>query len=119
MPVGTKNDSAGIASVIYETTLAPAYKGETPMLLREDKSQKPDFVYLGMMYGALDRVVRRFMMGEEKYARGNWREAKEVLTYQQSAIRHLMQYLSGDDTEDHLAATAANVLILIDLEEQK
>jgi hypothetical protein len=90
-------------------------------LLREDKTLKPDFTYLGMFYEVSARIVQRFTMGEEKYARGNWREAKtpaQILTYQQSALRHLMQYLNGQTDEDHLSAVAANVIILMDLEEQ-
>lgn len=87
-------------------------------LLREDKSGKPDFTYLGMMFGASARIMGRFMLGEEKYARGNWRHAKDVQTYQQSAIRHYFQYLNGDTDEDHLAAAGANIMILLDLENQ-
>lgn len=87
-------------------------------LLREDKTTKPDFTYFGMFYETTARIAQRFMFGEQKYARGNWREAKEVLTYQQSLSRHLMQYLNGQNDEDHLGAVAANAIILMDLEEQ-
>lgn len=88
------------------------------MLLREDKTEKPDFSYVGLMFGAFARIVQRFQIGERKYARLNWRECQDPLTYQQSAIRHLLQYASGLTDEDHLAAAAANILILLDLEEQ-
>jgi hypothetical protein len=87
-------------------------------LLREDKTGKPDFTYIGLMYGAFGRVMGRYTIGEEKYARANWRACEDPLTYQQSAVRHLMQYLSGDKSEDHLAASVANMMILLDLEEQ-
>lgn len=90
---------------------------EPTVLLREDKSQKPDFTYLGMVYGASSRISERFMLGEKKYARGNWRMAKELQTYKESATRHLFQYLDGQDDEDHLAAAAVNLIILLDLEE--
>jgi hypothetical protein len=87
-------------------------------LLREDKTTKPDFVYLGEMYPAVARIMQRLMLGEQKYSRRNWVNCEDNLTYKQSAIRHFMQYLNGDIGEDHLAACGANILILLDLEEQ-
>jgi len=62
-----------------------------------------------MVYEASARIAQRFMFGEQKYARGNWREAKEVQTYKESATRHLFQYLSGQTDEDHLCAAAVNL----------
>lgn len=86
-------------------------------LLREDKTDKPDFTYVGVMYGAFARVLGRFQMGEKKYARLNWRNCEDPQTYKESAVRHLNQYLNGQTDEDHLGAAAANILILLDLEE--
>lgn len=92
---------------------------EGDSLLREDKTEKPDFSYLGEMYYAVARIMQRLMMGEKKYARRNWVNCEDELTYQQSAIRHLLQYIEGNTEEDHLAAAGANILILLDLEEGK
>jgi len=89
------------------------------MLLREDKSLKPDFTYFGLVYGASARIANRFKEGEQKYARLNWREAKDIQTYKESVTRHLYQYLNGEADEDHLAAVAVNTIILMDLEEQE
>lgn len=94
-------------------------KSQPSGLLREDKTAKPDFTYVGMVYSSIARIMQRFMMGEAKYARGNWRECEDILTYQQSAVRHLMQYLNGQTDEDHIAAAATNLIILMDLEELK
>ena len=85
-------------------------------LLREDKSQKPDLTYVGLMYEAFSRVMARFMMGEQKYARANWRNCEDPQTYKESFIRHALQYINGQNDEDHLAAAIANGLILLDLE---
>lgn len=85
-------------------------------LLREDKSDKPDFTYVGVMYPAFARVMQRFTEGAKKYDTLNWRYAQDTTTYKQSVARHLMQYLSGENDEDHLAAVIANALILMDLE---
>lgn len=94
-------------------------KNVTPtVLLREDKTGKPDFTYVGEMYKVFSRVMQRFQMGAAKYARLNWRNAEDNQTYKESALRHLMQYVSGETDEDHLAAACANILILMDLEEK-
>ena len=86
-------------------------------LLREDKTQKPDFTYIGIMYAAFAREMYRFDEGATKYERLNWRYAKDVQTYKQSLIRHMAQYINGQTDEDHLAAIACNTHILMDLEE--
>ena len=85
-------------------------------LLREDKTNKPDFTYFAEMYKVSERIANRLKMGEAKYARLNWRNCEDPQTYKESAIRHLMQYLSGEVDEDHLAAATANLMILMDLE---
>lgn len=87
-------------------------------LLREDKSHKPDFTYIGELYPSIVRVVDRFTHGEKKYARLNWRHCKDNQTYKQSLARHLQQYLAGHTDEDHLSAVVVNSLILMDLEDQ-
>lgn len=88
-------------------------------LLREDKSLKPDFTYFAICYGATARIANRFKEGELKYARLNWREAKDIQTYKESTTRHLFQYLNGETDEDHLSAVVVNTMILMDLEEMK
>lgn len=86
-------------------------------LLREDKSDKPDFTYIAELYPVFSRIVRRFQEGEVKYARLNWRECKDPQTYRESAIRHLLQDISGATDEDHKSAAIANLIILMDLED--
>lgn len=88
----------------------------TDHLLREDKTDKPDFTYVGVMYDAFSRVMNRYSMGAKKYEPLNWRYAKDTLTYKQSLVRHAMQFVNGQTDEDHLAAVVANALILMDLE---
>ena len=87
-------------------------------LLREDKSRKPDFTYFAEMFKASERIVKRLQMGEKKYARLNWRNCEDPQTYKESAMRHLMQYLAGETDEDHLSASVANLMILMDLENE-
>ena len=50
--------------------------------------------------------------GAKKYGEENWRKAAtlaELTRFRSSAIRHLMQYLEGDRSEDHAAAVAFNL----------
>jgi hypothetical protein len=88
-------------------------------LLREDKSEKVDFSYVGLMYGAFERVMRRFMYGEKKYAKMNFENCTDDTTYKESLIRHTAQYIAGLDDDDHLSAVAVNALILLHLESIK
>lgn len=92
-------------------------KGLT-LLLREDKTNKIDYSYLVELKPIIDRICQRFTEGEIKYARLNYRNCEDPLTYQQSALRHMFQYLNGDTDEDHGVATVINLLILLDLESQ-
>jgi hypothetical protein len=88
-------------------------------LLREDKSNKPDFTYFAELYKVSERLVKRFKEGEKKYARLNWRNCKDPQTYKESAIRHFMQYLDNQTDEDHIAAATVNLMILMDLENKE
>lgn len=87
------------------------------MLLREDKSNKPDFTYIGEMYPVFERIMKRFTEGAIKYDRLNWRYCEDPQTYKESALRHTLQYVSGQKDEDHIVAAIINLLILADLEE--
>lgn len=91
----------------------------TKKLLRENKTQKPDFTYMGLMYHANARKMQRLQDGAKKYARANWRNCEDPQTYKESAVRHLLQYINGQTDEDHLSAAGVNIDILLDLEEQK
>lgn len=87
-------------------------------LLREDKSSKTDYTYLADLKPVIDRIMKRLKEGEIKYDRLNWRNCTDNQTYKESAIRHLIQYLSGMTDEDHLIASIINCMILADLEEK-
>lgn len=86
-------------------------------LLREDKTDKPDFTYIGEMYPVFARIMKRFQEGAVKYDRLNWRNCEDPQTYKESAVRHLMQYINNQKDEDHAVAAMVNLMILVDLEE--
>jgi hypothetical protein len=85
-------------------------------LLREDKSDKPDFTIIP--YVALVRLAERFTLGAKKYDRDNYKHAsiEEIQSYRESALRHLYQYVDGQDDEPHLDAAMCNIAIVMFLE---
>lgn len=80
-------------------------------LLREDKTGKPDFTYVGELYPEFARIMLRFQEGEVKYERLNFTSGTNPLTYKQSAARHFNQWIAGQDDEDHASATIVNILM--------
>lgn len=59
------------------------------------------------------RVAELMMRGAEKYDDRNWEKAsgsEELARFKASAIRHLVQWLCDDTTEDHAAAVVFNVM---------
>jgi len=83
-------------------------------LLREDKTEKVDWTYITDLHDAFERVIKRFQLGEKKYSRLNFRNCEDYKTYEESALRHLIQFLNGKTDEDHLAACIVNLLIIMD-----
>lgn len=69
------------------------------------------------MYNLIDktflyRLAIHMAKGAEKYGRDNWRLAnsqEELERFEESALRHMMQWLSGDVEEDHMSAIAFNI----------
>jgi len=84
---------------------------------RDIQEGKADF-YLCWPYDVPyeDQLLTRwaYLMerGKAKYGRRNWELAEspeELERFKSSAFRHLMQWLSGDDDEDHAAAVLFNI----------
>lgn len=61
----------------------------------------------------LKRLAELYSRGAEKYKDDNWRKANTIEEYKRflaSAFRHFMQWVSGDEDEDHAAAIMFNVI---------
>lgn len=61
----------------------------------------------------LTKAAVHMAKGAEKYAARQWEVAnskEELDRYKSSAIRHLMQWLSDEDDEDHASAILFNLL---------
>ena len=67
---------------------------------------------------AILRVSRHMEAGCVKYPERNWEQGMPMHSMLDSAMRHLMQYMDGQEDEDHLAAAASNVLMAMWTEEK-
>jgi len=84
--------------------------------VRDRPQGKGRFVLLSPI--ALRRIALRAEDGERKYGDGrNWEKGMPVSEFLDSALRHLAQYMAGDDNEDHLAAAAWNLQAAMQTEE--
>lgn len=58
-------------------------------------------------------VSIHFEEGAKKYGEYNWQKGIPIQSYIDSAVRHYLKYLRGDDDENHLRAFVWNILCLI------
>ena len=66
---------------------------------------------------ALKRLAARYEYGELKYGQaGEFKKGLPVSDCWDSAMRHLVEYMAGDNSEDHLAAVAWNVFAMMYME---
>lgn len=60
----------------------------------------------------LKRWAELMARGAIKYGEENWRKAAtqvELSRFRASALRHMMQWMAGEDDEDHAAAVCFNL----------
>jgi hypothetical protein len=67
----------------------------------------------------LRRLAETCAEGAVKYGPRNWEAGIPASVMLNHALRHIHLYLVGDDTEDHLAHGAWNLLALCDYEEKR
>ena len=82
---------------------------------------KPDMSLLTL--AMLEPAVRALMYGEVKYGRGNFRNGFVNTRLLAAAMRHIMQYSSGEDNDSesgitHLGHALAAIMMLLDNQKQ-
>jgi hypothetical protein len=80
-------------------------------LRRDVTDGKPDYTLIYIPF--LTRIAIHLGKGAVKYGRENWKFANsedELMRFRESALRHMMQWLSGDADEDHMAAVCFNLM---------
>jgi len=83
---------------------------------REDKQGKGLFNLLPPR--ALQQVALRLEYGSKKYGPNNWNNGIQQSKLLDSALRHLIQFMKGDTDENHLVASACNILQMIEQSEK-
>lgn len=103
---------------MYETKDSGKRSEYTSGMVRDTQEGKPRFDLLlpkGIPYEKqmLTRFAELMARGAEKYDERNWERAEgheELERYYSSAMRHLIQWVSGEEDEDHAAAIMFNVM---------
>lgn len=83
--------------------------------VRDTEEGKPRYDLISVL--ALTRLAHHLRKGAEKYTARNWEKGMDYSRLYSSALRHLMQWASGDRSEDHLAAVLFNVMALTHFDE--
>lgn len=79
-------------------------------MVRDTQEDKPNYNLIDKDF--LRRLAYHLTKGASKYGRDNWRKAnseEEMIRFQDSAFRHMVQWMNGDVDEDHMAAVAFNL----------
>lgn len=85
---------------------------------RDTQSGKPRFDLLlanEVPYGEqmLTRLASLLARGADKYSERNWEKADsttDLERFRSSALRHLLQWMTGEIDEDHAAAVMYNII---------
>lgn len=78
---------------------------------RDTQEGKPDYTLIHIPF--LTRLAIHLVKGAKKYGENNWKLANspaELKRFKKSAIRHMIQWLSEEDDEDHMAAVCFNLM---------
>ncbi|MCM3632874.1 dATP/dGTP diphosphohydrolase domain-containing protein [Paenibacillus camelliae] len=77
-------------------------------------------MYAAISPVAIDRLAKRLEYGHIKYGDcRNWEKGMPVSEFITSSLRHIFQYLDGDNAEDHLAAAFWNLHCAMHMEVKK
>ena len=83
---------------------------------RNRDSRKGMYHYMSPI--AIRRYAQRCEFGHLKYGDGrNWEKGMPIGEYMDSALRHIFQYVNGENGEDHLAAAMWNIACAMHTEE--
>jgi len=61
----------------------------------------------------LTRLSKWYELGANKYGDRNWEKGMPFSRYTASMFRHVIAWMKGDKSEDHLSAIAWNSLVII------
>ncbi len=95
-------------------------RGFTTGSVRDIRSGKGRFDLISPI--ALLSVAKRLEDGQDKYGERNWEKGQPLMSYIDSALRHIYTYISEvmkgeDEAEDHMGAAAWNLQCFIHTQE--
>lgn len=61
----------------------------------------------------LTRLSKWYSLGAKKYGDFNWTKGMPYSRYTSAMFRHIIAWMKGDESEDHLSAIAWNALAII------
>lgn len=67
----------------------------------------------------LRRLAARYKMGSDKYGDHNWKKGFKTSDVMNHVLTHLNKYLSGDRTDDNLAAAVWGLVTIMHFEETR
>lgn len=76
--------------------------------VRDDQGEKPRYDLIDPEF--LFRMAEVMRKGAEHYGEFNWTKGIPTQRYMASLLRHVFAYYAGDNSEDHLAAAAFNLM---------
>ena len=79
-------------------------------MVRDTQTSKPRYDLIDRPM--LKRWAEAMGRGAQKYGEENWRKAEteqELRRFESSALRHMYQWLEGEESEDHASAILFNV----------
>lgn len=79
--------------------------------VRESKEDKVDFTLIPL--DVLTRIARHYTDGAKIHGRNNWQKSKDMLTFKQSAFRHLVALLNNETDEPHAESLVWNIMCLM------
>ena len=100
----------------YETLDSGEREEFTTGMIRDSREGKGRYDLLPVR--ALRRDALLYERGAQKYLDRNWEAGAPFCRFADSALRHLCQWLEGDDVEDHLAAVRFNIGAIMELQER-
>ena len=83
--------------------------------VRDTDTNKPRPALISPLFAL--RLSAWLAKGALKYSARNWEKGIPIERSFDSLLRHLMAWWSGDESEDHLAAAACNLMFIIHTEE--
>ena len=67
---------------------------------------------------AMRRIAKHYENGAAKYGDRNWEKGQPISRYIDSSLRHIYNYLEGEQEEDHVAAAIWNLMAIIHTSEK-